>query len=156
MTVSSHSNPSGSRTLKREKNRLLYRQRTPDDYLALLDEDTRTSFSTHQLDSVRMLLASAISKPSPKLVDLRLDIDLLLSRFYVVLFVGKDRRYKRHSLLPPLVTRIGNIAIAIAILMGINLLISVGLCLFLYLVKSALNIDLFQGAHLAEQLNRFH
>lgn len=155
MTASSRSNASDSRTLTGEKNRHRYRQPTPDDYLALLDEETRTSFSTHQLDSIRMVLASAIPKPSPKLVDLRFDIDLLLARFYVVLFVGKDRRTKRRSPLPPVLIRIGNVAIAIAIVVGINLLSSMGLFLFLYLVKSALSIDLFPGIHLAEQLKRF-
>ena len=146
--------PPDSRNLIVAKNRQAYQQRTPEQYLALLDENTRTSFSDQQLDSVRMLLASAIPKPSPKLLDLRFEVDLLISRFYVVLFVGKDRRSKRRSPLPPLLIRIGNVAIAIAILVGINLLTSVGLFVFLYLIKSALNIDLFQGAHLADQLNR--
>ncbi|MEM9212811.1 MAG: hypothetical protein AAGD25_00410 [Cyanobacteria bacterium P01_F01_bin.150] len=136
-------------------SRATYRQRTPDDYLALLDTKIRASFSDDQLDSIRMLLASTIPKPSPKLVDLRFEIDLLLSRFYVVLFVGKDRRKKRRSPLHPILTRIGNVAIAIAILVGINLLISLGLFMFFYLVKSALNIDLFHETHLADQLERF-
>ena len=155
MTSSSPSHLSDVQPSKGKNNRQSYRQRTPDDYLELLDNDMRTSFSNEQLDSVRMLLASAIPKPSPKIVDLRCEIDLLISRFYVVLFVGKDRRRKQRSPLPPLLARIGNVVMAIAILLGINLLVSVGLFVFLYLVKSALSIDLFQGAHLADQLNRF-
>lgn len=132
-----------------------YGQRTPDDYLALLDEEDRASFSESQLDCIRTLLRSAIPQPSPKIVDLRFDIDLLLSRFYVVLFVGKDRRRQRRSPVPRLLTRIGNVIIAIALLIGINLLFSVCLFIFLYLVKSALSIDLFQGSHLIDQVNRF-
>lgn len=132
-----------------------HRKRTPDDYLSLLDEDTKATFSAEQLDSIRMLLRSAIPKPSPKLIDLRVEIDLILSRFYVVLFVGKDRRQQQRSPIPRTLTRMGNIITAIAILVGINLLFSVCLFIFMYLVKSALSIDLIQGAHLADQINRF-
>lgn len=159
MTKFSHQNVPGTGAITVEKSvekkRSKDKSRTPDDLLELLDQEMRSSFSANQLDSVRMLLASALPKPSPKLVDIRFEIDLLISRFYVVLFVGKDRRVKRRSPLPPLLNRLSNIAIAIVILVGINLLISVGLFIFLYLVKSALNINLFPGDHLADQLNRF-
>ncbi|WP_287281264.1 hypothetical protein [Okeania sp. SIO2G5] len=120
-----------------------------------MTEAERSSFSKDQLDCIRSLLRSAIPQPSPKLVDLRFDIDLLLSRFYVVLFVGKDRRRQRRSPVPRLLTRIGNVTIAIVLLIGINLLFSVCLFIFLYLVKSALSIDLFKGTHLIDQINRF-
>ena len=155
MTSSPLSSQVESQPIPSGQTRRTYRQRTPDDYLDLLDEETRTSFSEDQLDCIRTLLRSAIPQPSPKLVDLRFDIDLVISRFYVVLFVGKDRRRQRRSPVPRLLTRIGNVAIAIALLIGINLLFSVCLFIFLYLVKSALSIDLFQGSHLVDQVNRF-
>ena len=155
MTSSPLSSQVESQPISSSQTRRPYRQRTPDDYLDLLDDETRTSFSEDQLDCIRTLLRSAIPQPSPKLVDLRFDIDLLISRFYVVLFVGKDRRRQRRSPVPRLLTRIGNVAIAIALLIGINLLFSVCLFIFLYLVKSALSIDLFQGSHLVDQVNRF-
>ena len=128
---------------------------TPEDYLTLLSANDRAEFTEEQLDRIRMLLASAIPQPSPKLVDLRFDIDLLMSRFYIVLFVGKDRRQKRRSHLPPFLTHIGNLAVATALLLSINILISICLFILLYLVKSALNIDIIPGAHLAEHLQRF-
>ena len=154
MNVFHSSTPSEARSLATAQSQP-YRQRTPEDYLALLDDEARASFSDDQLSSICMLLRFAIPKPSPKLVDLRFEIDLLISRFYVVVFVGKDRRRQRRGPVPRRLTRIGNIIIAIAILVGINLLFSVCLFIFLYLVKSALSIDLFQGTHLVDQINRF-
>ncbi|MEB3210803.1 MAG: hypothetical protein VKL39_05590, partial [Leptolyngbyaceae bacterium] len=93
-------------------------------------------------------------KPSPKLVDLRFGIDLLVSRFYVVVFVGKDRRQRRRDYVPSPLARIGNVIVAIALLIGINVLISLGIFLLAYLAKSAIGINLFPDSHLSDQIQR--
>lgn len=141
-------------TLNQDRQKT-YRQRTPDDYIELLKPETLASFSDSQLDHIRMLLASAIPKPAPKLLDLRVEIDLLISRFYIVLFVGKDRRKQQRSPLPPLLARISNVALAILILISVNVLFTGCLLMFLYLLKSAASIDLIQGAHLQDHINQF-
>ena len=84
-------------------------------------------------------------KPSAKLVDLRFVIDLIVSRFYVVLFIGKDRRAKQRRYIPRALTKIGNTIAIIIILLGANLTISAFIVLLGYLLKSAIGIDLLPG-----------
>jgi len=130
-------------------------KRTAEDVINTMDADVRDSLTAIQLSAVRELVAAALPKPSPKIVDLRFGIDLLISRFYIVLFVGKDRRQSRRSYVPSPVTRIGNVIVAIALLVGINVLISMGIFLLAYLTKSAVGIDLFPDSHLSDQMQKF-
>ncbi|HEY9642916.1 MAG TPA: hypothetical protein V6C57_20675 [Coleofasciculaceae cyanobacterium] len=131
-----------------------YIDRTPSYYLQSLQPEILNSFSVTQLQAVQSLLEDAIPQPAPKIVDLRLGVDLLFSRFYVVLFVGKDRRRQQRQYLPESMSRWGNAIAAIVLLMGLNLVISLIIFMFAYLVKSAMGIDLTPG-HLADQINRF-
>ncbi|PSN18608.1 hypothetical protein C7271_11665 [filamentous cyanobacterium CCP5] len=121
------------------------RDRTPATILDLMTPSVRESLSEYQLTEMERLIALALPKPAPKIVDLRFDIDLLVSRFYVVLFVGKDRRQsvRQHSVSP--LTVIGNWLTAIVLLLGVNLAVSLAVMLLAYLVKSALGINLFPG-----------
>lgn len=132
-----------------------YRLRTPDDYLQGMDADILHSLNPRQREAIERVLLDAIPKPSPKIVDLRFTVDLILSRFYIVLFVGKERRRGSRSYLPQRATRVGNAVAAIVLLVSLNLLITSILFLFLYLLKSALGIDLFAGEHLIDKLNQF-
>jgi len=136
-------------------NKLSYRYiaRTPEYYLQRLEPSVLGSFSPSQQQVIYDLLTSAIPRPAPKLVDLRFGVDLIFSQFYVVLFVGKDRRRQKRQYLPERVARWGNAIAAILLLMGLNLGITLILFMFAYLVKSAMGIDLTPG-HLADQLNR--
>ncbi|MEB3210788.1 MAG: hypothetical protein VKL39_05515, partial [Leptolyngbyaceae bacterium] len=77
-----------------------YERRTADDYINMMNAEVRASLTDVQLDAVHRLVTAALPKPSPKLVDLRFGIDLLVSRFYVVVFVGKDRRQRRRDYVP--------------------------------------------------------
>ena len=106
------------------------------------------------LGDCRALLESAIPKPSPKLVDLRFTVDLVLSRFYIVLFVGKDRRQQKRPYRSNSISRMGNAIAAVLLLLGLNLLISLFLFLFIYLIKSAAGVDLFPDSHLSDQLQK--
>ncbi|MCU0524346.1 MAG: hypothetical protein MUF72_05930 [Elainella sp. Prado103] len=146
--------PSSSHPLQTESIQpSRYLSRTPEDYLQQLPPELRSSFSEEQVSAVRELLAAAIPKPAPKLVDLRFGVDLIASRFYVVLLVGKDRRRQRRSYLPEPMVRVGNGIAAVVLLLGLNLLISLIIFLLAYLVKSAVGIDLFPDSHLADHLS---
>jgi hypothetical protein len=122
-----------------------YASRNPNYYLAKLAQPIRESLTSEQLEAFHQILSEAIPKPSPKLVDLRFVIDVLVSRFYVVLFIGKDSRRKQRRYIPRLLTRIGNTIAVLVILVGVNLTLSAFILLAVYLLKSAIGIDLFPG-----------
>jgi hypothetical protein len=129
-----------------------YSARTADYYLQQIDADVHDSLTPKQLAGVRKVLESVIPKPSPKIVDLRVNIDLIVSSFYVVLFVGKDRRKRKRSYLATGFTKIANRIAAIIMLIGLNMTISLFIFLVAYLVKSALGINLFPE-HLSDYLS---
>lgn len=118
-------------------------RRTPQKYLDQIDPAILESFNAQQLTTVYSMLDAAIDKPTPKLIDLRLTLDLVFSRFYLVVFIGKDRRQTARSHPVTGVTKIANKVAAIMLLLGLNLAISAFILLTLYLIKSALGIDLF-------------
>jgi hypothetical protein len=130
-----------------------YPARTVDYYLQRIEGNVHDRLSPEQLAAVRTALESAIPKPSPKVVDLRVNIDLIVSRFYIVLFVGKDRRKRQRSYTATRFTKIANWIAAIMMLVGLNLAISVFIFLVAYLIKSALGINLFPG-HLYDYMSQ--
>lgn len=117
--------------------------RSPQKYLDQIDPAILASFNAQQLAATYSMLDAAIDKPSPKLIDLRLTIDLVFSRFYLVLFIGKDRRQTARLHQTTGVTKIANQVAAIILLLGLNLAISAFILLTAYLMKSALGINLF-------------
>jgi len=122
-----------------------YKFRTPEYYLSTIAPNVLQSLNSEQLLELRRVIDSAIPKPAPKIVDLRFVVDLLFSRFYVVLFIGKDRRSQPRKHIPEKVTRIGNAIAATIIFISMNLTISAFLVLTGYLVKSAIGINLLPG-----------
>ncbi|MEL7037929.1 MAG: hypothetical protein AAFO04_20270 [Cyanobacteria bacterium J06592_8] len=132
-----------------------YQNRTPDYYLNQIQPQIFESFNSEQITEIRGILEQAIPRSSPKIVDLRFTVDLILSKFYLVLLVGKERRRGQREYRVTGITRFGNIVAATLLLIGINLLISAFIFLLLYLIKSALGVDLFPGQHLGDQLKKF-
>lgn len=132
-----------------------YHPKNTNYYLQKLTPEIQQSLSVKQLEAIESILNEAIPKPSPKIVDLRFIVDLIFSKFYVVLFVGKERRQQNRFYLPSKLARIGNIVIAIAMLIGLNLLISLAMFGFAYLIKSALGIDFFPG-HINEHVQKIN
>jgi hypothetical protein len=65
---------------------------TAASFINQMDPAVQASFTPHQQAEIARVIDLAIAKPTPKLVDLRFEIDLLISRFFIVLMVGKDRR----------------------------------------------------------------
>ncbi|NEO29632.1 MAG: hypothetical protein F6K36_04110 [Symploca sp. SIO3C6] len=131
-----------------------YQSRTTSYYLQQLDTDVLKSFSSEQLEAITYILNQAIPKPSPKIVDLRFVVNLIFSKFYIVLFVGKDKRKRRRPYNPGKIARIGNLLAATILLIGLNFVLSAFILLIVYLTKSALGIDIFPG-HLSDILRDF-
>ncbi|MGB3401395.1 MAG: hypothetical protein WBA77_01745 [Microcoleaceae cyanobacterium] len=127
---------------------------TPEYYINQIQPNVFDSFNPDQIHEVKRVLTQAIPKPSPKIVDLRFTVDLILSRFYVVVFVGQDRRQGRRNHSVTKATKVGNFIAATLLLIGLNLLISTFIFLLLYLLKSAVGINLFEG-HLIDQIKKF-
>ncbi len=122
-------------------------------YLEAMTPETRASLSADQLAEIERVIGLALPQPAPKIIDLRMDIDLLVSRFFIVLFVGKDRRRSpRSQPIRPLTAAL-NWLTAMVLLLGVNLVISVSLFAFAYLVKSAVGINLTPG-HLGDYLRQ--
>jgi hypothetical protein len=131
-----------------------YLSRTPDYYLSKLAVPIWESLTPEQREAFHQILSEAIPKPSPKIVDLRFAIDLLVSRFYVVLFIGKDRRKRQRQYFNRTITRIGNTVAVTIILVGMNLTVSAFILLAGYLVKSAIGINLLPG-HFPDMVEHF-
>lgn len=131
-----------------------YITRTPNYYLAKISPDILASFTSEQLQAITSILERAIPKPSPKVVDFRFTVDLIFSRYFVVLFVGKDRRKKQREYVPKGMARIGNAIAAVILLLAANLVISALILLFAYLFKSAIGLNFFPG-HISESFKKF-
>lgn len=117
----------------------------PDHYLSQIQPAVRDSLTPEQWTEVSRVVALAVPKPSPKLIDLRVTLDLLISRYYIVLMVGKDRRQSSRPHPVSGMTRWANWVAAVVLLLGLNLAISAAVLLFAYLLKSALGINLLPG-----------
>lgn len=120
--------------------------------LSRLPRDVRNGLTHEQISAIRTALGDQLNS-SRHAVDLRLRLPLFFKSYYLVFFMGRDRRRTifnieryRLELLPKRLRR-GIYLVASSIV-----LMSLFLCCLalLYLVKSALGIDLFKSIHLYE------
>ncbi len=109
------------------------------------------SLTPEQWSALEKFVLERRTKTHPKLIDIRFVVDVIFSRFYVVLMVGKDRRDRTRNTPVTGLTRIGNIIAAVLLLLAANLVISAVILLTLYLTKSALGFDLMPG-HVSQQI----
>ena len=130
-----------------------HRSRPLSYYLEKIDPYILKSFNPEQFQAIINVLNQAIPKPSPKIVDFKFIVDLVFSRFYIVLLVGKDSRKKQRQSETHGISKIGNLIAAAILLLGTNLVISALILLFAYLFKSAIGINLFPG-HILETLKK--
>lgn len=130
-----------------------YKTKPPSYYLEKIDPYILESFTPKQIQAITDILNQAIPKPSPKIVDLKFIADLIFSRFYIVLLVGKDIRKKQRQYESGGISKIGNLVAVVILLLGTNLVISALILLFAYLFKSAAGIDFFPG-HISETLKK--
>lgn len=128
-----------------------YYSRDAEYYLYQLPSVTIDKLDEQDLSHIKAVIDSAIPKPSPKIIDLRFVVDLVITRYFVVLLIGKDNRRQSRSRQVSKLTQVANTIMAILLIIAISLLISAVTMLILYLIKSALGIDLFKG-HINEVL----
>lgn len=125
-------------------------RKTVDDLIYLFDPVIAQQFKDDQWQEVRRILDLAIDKPSPKIIDLRFTVDLIVSRFYFTLFVGKDRRHQSRN--ETIGSRVGNFIAVVCLLLVLNLLVSSSVVIVTYLIKSAMGIDLMPNSHFSNLL----
>lgn len=122
--------------------------------LAHVDPELLEPLNERERATVHRILATAVPQPPKKLVDLRVPIDLVFARFDVVLLLGEARRPSSRSSPTSPFTRAVHRLVAVLLLIGINLSISAFILLSIYLIKSALGIDLFP-IHLKDVMSQF-
>jgi hypothetical protein len=128
-----------------------YNSRDADYYLHQIPLQVLEKLDEAEREQLKSVIHTAIPKSSPKLIDLRFVIDLIFTRYFVVLMIGKDRREqdRRHEVKG--FAKFANVVAAILLIIAMSLLISAVTILILYLLKSALGIDFFKG-HITEVL----
>jgi hypothetical protein len=100
--------------------------------------------------SKSMTTAQQFPHTGQKLVNFHFDINLLVGKFYLVVYVGKDRRIDKRKYISQGFERIGNLIIALILLTGFSTLLTVAVFLTLYFIKSYIGINLFKNAHLID------
>ncbi|MBA8196843.1 hypothetical protein HVZ23_03220 [Citrobacter freundii] len=109
-------------------------------FYAQLDEKISQGLTTEQKDGVEKAVL-AITLGSRHQVDIRRSFPFFGRRFYLVFLFGRDLRHwhRRESTL-------SNILIAL-LLLFVVLFVTCCVLLTLYMIKSALGIDVFQNFH---------
>ena len=126
-----------------------------DYFLSRMDEDILRSLNTKQIWEIKKAINYAIGRPSRKLVDIRFTIPLILSRYFFVLFIGRDfRRGKRYYDLPGPV-RTANAVFGAFLLVCLISFAIVAFLAVLYFIKCAFGIDIFPNIHLNDVLHMF-
>jgi hypothetical protein len=119
-----------------------------------VDQSILDSLTPEQWAIIQKYIFNRKGQKHPKLVDIRFTIDLAITRYYVVLLVGKDRRNRNRIHPVSGFTKAGNIVAAIFLLLSLNLILSASILLVLYLTKAALGIDLLPG-HLTQTVQQW-
>jgi hypothetical protein len=113
--------------------------------------DVLDNLTPEQWTAIEKYVFNKKGEKQPKLVDIRFVIDLVVTRFYIVLLVGKDQRTQARNYPLSEFLKLGNIIAAILLLLGTNLVISACIVLVLYLTKAAFGFDFLPG-HINETL----
>jgi len=136
--------------------------------MARIPEAIIEKLSTEEHKNLKDVISSALPKPSPKLMDLKLMdlrfvINLIFTRYFFVLLIGKDRHKKRikdkdivlsyhtpryhtpryHTPRYHTFIKIAHRVTALLLLFAINLLVSGFIISFVYLILRFLGIHLF-------------
>jgi hypothetical protein len=122
-----------------------YTERDADYYMHQIPVQILKKLDTDERENLKSVIHTAIPRPSPKLIDLRFAIDLIFTRYVVVLMIGKDMRRQQRSRQVSSIAKVANVIAAILLIIAMSLLVSAVTILILYLIKSALGIDLFAG-----------
>ncbi|WP_434686620.1 hypothetical protein [Pseudanabaena minima] len=122
-----------------------YTERDADYYMHQIPIQILKKLNTAEREDLKSVIHTAIPRPSPKLIDLRFAIDLIFTRYFVVLMIGKDMRKQKRKHQVSGIAKVANVITAILLIIAMSLLVSGVTILILYLIKSALGIDLFPG-----------
>lgn len=122
-----------------------YSKRDANYYMHQIPEETLRKLNTEERENLKSVIHTAIPRSSPKLIDLRFEIDIIFTRYFVVLMIGKDIRKQQRQHQINGITKIANVVTAILLIVAMSLLISAVTILILYLIKSALGINLLPG-----------
>lgn len=122
-----------------------------------IPRDVQHTLSKAQLDAITEALGS-VRMAKRHTVDLRLSIPLIFKRHYFVLLVGEDRRRHVRQIISG--KQKGAMSLAKVIWLAIALLstfivMSITGAVGLYLLKSALGVDIFPDRHLFDVINPF-
>ncbi|QCN97404.1 hypothetical protein D3093_19375 (plasmid) [Azospirillum argentinense] len=122
-----------------------------------IPRDVQRTLSKAQLDAITEALGS-VRMAKRHAVDLRLSIPLIFKRYYFVLLVGEDRR--RHVRQVIAKNQKSALSLAKVIWWAIALIVTFGAMtvmgeFWIYLLKSALGIDLIPASHLIDVINPF-
>jgi hypothetical protein len=123
-------------------------------YLERVPEVIKNSWSVEYRKEVEDIIKFVIPKPSPKIIDIRISINLFFSKFYIVLLLGPDQRAQARKHNPKGFSRIGNWIAGILILIVLNLAISLIIFMIAYYIKCSLGINLFKDEHLIDKINQ--
>lgn len=119
-----------------------------------IPEDVRGTFSSRQLAELQQAL-SKVHNRSRHLVDVRVQIPLYWTRYYMVFLLGRDMRSHVQEILinrrqrDSRAAQIGFISLAVWLLLAG---IVVTAFIVLYLIKSAVGINIFPDKHLSDFL----
>jgi hypothetical protein len=139
---------------RNDPNYTNYNNRSADYYMGQIPLDVLDKLTEEDKNSIKSTIDLAIPRPSPKLIDLRFLVDLIVVRYFVVLLVGKDNRRQQRQYSSSGITKFANLVVAILLVIAMSLLISAVTILVAYLIKSALGIDIFSG-HITEVFSKF-
>lgn len=113
-----------------------------------IDPRVRETFTPSQVHAIETAIRA--NKPYQKHpVDLRGVIPLFFIRFYFVLLMGRDRRLPTRNKEDKRRKKASLTSAMLSVYTLACMLLPIGLGL-LYLIKSALGIDLFEGVHLSD------
>lgn len=116
--------------------------------------DVRDTFSDAQLDALQLALTKVHSR-SRHLLDVRVQIPLYWARYYIVFLLGRDMRSHVQEILLNRRQRSSRAA-QIGFIAFTGWLFIAGIAvtgfIILYLIKSAVGIDIFPDKHLSDFL----
>ena len=129
-------------------------KRDAEYYFQNIDTDIRNSLTTKQEWEIKKALNNALGRPTRKIVDVRFTIPLIFSRFFFVLFIGRDLRRQKRTYDLPGEVRTANIIFGSFILACMISFAAVTLFMLLYLLKSAMGINIFPNFSLSKHIKQ--
>lgn len=123
-----------------------------DAVLRSISREDRESFTEAQIAALSRALTRTRLQ-SNHLIDARLNIPLVFTRFYMVFLFGKDRRGKVRQRLIERRRRfslVSGLVLSLVVSLVMVVVIFVAIFLLLYVLKSLMGIDLFPDMHLRD------